>query len=92
MSKLDHHRFDLESLEQRLLLSADGFGVGMQDDRLDVLDRPAEVVVELATETPAVEASIAGGGSIFGDFAIEISFGDGAVAEVREALVVGDPG
>ena len=71
MSHSDHRRFDLESLEQRLLLSADGFGVGMQDDLL----RAPEMVVEVEAGVQTRVAGAGQGDSIFGDFEVEVSLG-----------------
>jgi len=71
----DHRRFELESLEARLLLSADGLGVGIQEDRLEELHDRVQIVIEedcaaLKCQEPARVVD-----SIFGDFVVEVSLG-----------------
>jgi hypothetical protein len=89
VSNSDHRRFDLESLEQRLLLSADGFGIGIQDDRLEQENENSRVVVEMTPEVTAEAQSGAEEDSIFGDFAVEIVFGDDTSGEWEETAVEG---
>ena len=83
MNSTNHNRFDLESLEPRLLLSADGLGVGaLHDSAQDELERPL-AVVEVAA---GYESCVAGAGdedSIFGDFEVEVSLGEETADEVK---------
>src|SRR5687767_2231384 len=84
-----HRRYDLESLEPRLLLSADGLGVGMVHVTDDDFLAKHEVVVEVVEDIRVKELRKAGvleKESIFGDFEVEVSFGD----EGNGALCGGD--
>ena len=76
MNLTNHRRFDLESLEPRLLLSADGLGVGAwQNQAEDNPDQP-QVVLEVAGHYESCIPGPVDQGSIFGDFEVEVSLGD----------------
>src|SRR5688572_21804937 len=90
-----HRRYDLESLEPRLLLSADGLGVGMVHETDDDFLAKHEVVLEVVEDIKAKELRKAGvleKESIFGDFEVEVSFGDEGNGELCDDDPAGQDG
>ena len=84
VSLTNHRRFDLESLEPRLLLSADGFGVGaLQNQADDVLAQP-QAVLEVAENFETGIPVLTEQDSIFGDFEVDVSLGDDAAGDNGE--------
>jgi hypothetical protein len=73
----NQRRFDLESLEQRLLLSADGFGLGAMGQDQDLLEHQ-QTVIEVEAGVAHSEVESLAGDSIFGDFEVEVCLGGDA--------------
>ncbi len=88
MTATDQRRFELESLEARLLLSADGLGVGILEDRVEEVNAPSQIVVEEDCHALKCQGQAEVADSIFGDFAVEVSLGD----DSPDVSLTGDSG
>jgi Ca2+-binding RTX toxin-like protein len=72
-------------LEARLLLSADGFAVGVLEDRFEETYNAPQVVVEEECAALKCQERADGTDSIFGDFEVEVSLG-GESEDVSEPV------